>query len=300
VFDLALSTMWAIGRFQNLADFFDEAKTLGFSRFELNHAVDSTMLKGLVLEGKVPSVHEPCPADISTSVLKDRDWLVSATDEENRQHGVAAIQRSIDLAHRLGASAVVVHPGRVEVDAAYEETLVKLYRQGKVDQPEFAAARQRFVSARAALAGVHMQSVRRSMFELAEYADRMGIRLGLENRYHYLEIPLPDELDELLNLDLGETVGYWYDVGHAQVLQHQGFVSHQEWLDRFAARMIGVHFHDVVGINDHLAAGRGRVDWDRIARYLPKDILRTCEFQYSNSPQEVVAGVQWLVEKGCA
>jgi sugar phosphate isomerase/epimerase len=78
------------------------------------------------------------------------------------------------------------------------------------------------------------------------------------------------------------------------VLQHLGFGTHEEWLRRFAGRMIGVHLHDVVGLTDHRAVGLGQVDWDMVAGYLPAGVLRTCEFQPSNSPQEVVAGLKQL------
>ena len=297
-YDLALSTMWAVGRFQNLADFFHAGKKLGFTRFELNHAIDSAMLEGLSLDGLITSIHEPCPADLSAALLKERNWLVSALDEENRRQGVAAVRRSIDLAHRLGVKVVIVHPGRVDIDPTSESTLVKLYKAGRWDQPEYAQAKERLVTARAAQAEVNMRPVRRSLIELAEVAGQMGIRLGIENRFHYHEIPLPDELDDLLKLGWGEVVGYWHDVGHAQVLQHLGLGTHEEWLRRFAGRMIGIHLHDVVGLTDHLAAGLGQIDWDMVARYLPANVLRTAEFQSSNSPAQVAAGLKWLVDNG--
>jgi sugar phosphate isomerase/epimerase len=294
---IALSTMWAIGQFPSLADFFTMGKELGFARFELNHAVDSAMLAGLSPNGEITSIHEPCPADISTRELKRRNWLISALDEQDRQMGMLATQRSISLAHELGVRAVIVHPGQVDIAPALEATLIALYRAGQSDQPEYAQARERLVAARAAQAAANMRSVRRSLAELAEYATRRGVRLGLENRFHYHEIPLPDELNELLGLGLGETVGYWHDVGHAQVFEHLGFDRHEEWLRRFADRMIGVHLHDVVGVTDHLAAGRGQVDWGMVARYLPASALRTCEFQPFNTPREVAAGLQWLVDR---
>jgi sugar phosphate isomerase/epimerase len=303
VYDIALSTMWAIGRFQRLADFFDAGKELGFAQFELNHAISSAMLEGQSLNGTISGIHEPCPADLSLAVLKERNWLISAPDEENRRQGVAAVRRSIDLADKLGAGVVIVHPGRVDIDPALESTLVKLYQEGRSDQPEYTQVKERLVAARAAQARVNMRSVHRSLLGLAECAARMGVRLGLENRCHYNEIPLPDEFDELLDLGCGEVVGYWHDVGHAQVLEHLGFHTHEEWLRRFGGpqgRMIGVHLHDVEGLTDHLAAGLGQVDWDMVAKYLPASALRTCEFQSFNSPQEVVAGVEWLVEKECS
>ena len=83
------------------------------------------------------------------------------------------------------------------------------------------------------------------------------------------------------------------------LLQHLGFGSHEEWLRRFAERIIGVHLHDVVGLSDHMAAGLGQIDWNMVASYLPAGSLRTCEFQSFNSPEQVAAGLKWLIAKGC-
>jgi sugar phosphate isomerase/epimerase len=286
--------MWAIGQFKKLADFFQAGQALGFAHFELNHAIDSAMLDGLSLNGNITSVHEPCPADISVGTLKERNWLVSALDEEERRRGVAAIERSIDLARELGAGAVIVHPGRVDIDPRLEFRLVALYREGKAGSPEYAAARKQLLAARAAQARANMHSVRRSLLELADYAAARGVRLGLENRFHFFEIPQPDEVEELLDLGCGATVGYWHDVGHAVVLEHLGFGSHADWLRRFAGRMVGIHLHGVVGVDDHRAAGPDEVDWNLVARYLPAGALRTCEFQPSNTPQQVRAALDLL------
>ena len=297
MFDVALSTMWAVGRFPKLADFFDAGRGLGFARFELNHAINSAMLEGLSLDGMITSIHEPCPADPPMSVLKERNWLISAPEEENRRQGVAAIRRSIDLAHKLGVGVVIVHPGRVDISFDLEAALMSLYHAGRADQPEYAQAKERLVAARAVQAGTNMPSVRRSLVELAEYAARMGVRLGLENRFHYHEIPQPDEMEELLSLDPGGVVGYWHDVGHAQALEHLGFGTHEEWLRRFGGpggRIVGVHLHDVVGITDHQAVGKGQIDWEMVGKYLPAGVLRTCEFLASNSPEEVAAGAKLL------
>lgn len=286
--------MWAIGRFERLADFFQAGKELGFARFELNHGVDSAMLEGLSLDGCITSVHEPCPADLSARTLKARNWLVSAVDEEGRRQGVAAIRRSIDLAHELGVGAVIVHPGRVDMEPGLEDRLVALYREGKAGGPEYAAVRERLLADRLTRAEANMRSVRRSLLELAEYAVPRGVRLGLENRDHVFEIPLPDELDELLHLGCGDTIGYWHDIGHGQVLEDLGFGRHEEWFRRFGGQMVGIHLHDVLDLEDHRAAGRGTVDWSMVARHLPAGTLRTCEFRPSHSPEEVRAGLDLL------
>jgi sugar phosphate isomerase/epimerase len=288
--------MWGINKFATLAEFFEQGRALGFTRFELNHAVDSTMLKNLN-GARIVSIHEPCPADISVGELKKRDWLISATNENNRCEGVNAIKRSIDLAQQLGAPVVIVHPGKVDMDTTLDDQMRARFRAGKATTREFAQMRAQSIALRAERAARNQDAVRQSISELAEYAGERDIQLGLENRYHYFEIPLLGELEDLLNLGF-KNVGFWYDVGHAETLDQLGFIPHAEWLHRFSARIVGAHLHDVVGIDDHRVAGSGQVDWAMVARYVPADAYRTCEFQNFNSPDQVRAGVQWLVAQG--
>jgi sugar phosphate isomerase/epimerase len=301
VWNVALSTMWGIGQFDHLADFFVAGQQFGVQQFELNHKVTSAMLARLDLTRyRIGSVHEPCPADISAGILDDRNWLISAPDEEGRRQGVRAVQRSIDLARELGARAVVVHAGKVDVDSQLEKALRRLFEAGQAQTPPYNEARDRLVTARAAQAEANLEAVQRSLVELAEYAGRLGIRLGIENRYHYREIPLWDELGRLLEAVGDERVGFWYDVGHAHTLERLGFYTHEAWLRQYASRMIGVHLHDVIGLKDHQAPGSGEVDWKLVANYLPNDvIIRACEFRHYLTTEQVVAGLQFLADQGC-
>lgn len=300
MWDVALSTMWGIGRFQKLGDFFTAGEALGFTCFELNHQVNSAMLNGVNLNSyRITSIHEPCPADVSTATLRAQDWLISFPDEELRQQGVRAVQRSIGLAQELGAGLIVVHSGRVDVDPGLENELWDLYEAGHTQTPAYDDIKERLIAARAAQADANLDAVRRSLVELAEYAGRSGVLLGLENRYHYLDIPLLDEMGMLLELTDDGRIGFWYDVGHAQTLDSLGFDPHQEWLRRYAPYMLGVHLHDIKGLKDHLAAGLGEADWDMVVAYLPEDAVRVCEFRDDNTPAQVAAAMQFLADKGC-
>ena len=299
MWDIALSTMWSFGLFNHLKEFFSAAQTLGFRQFELNHQVNSQMLNGLDLNRfRINSVHEPCPSDISTDSLKARNWLVSALDEDCRRQGVRAARRSIDLARQIGAHMVVVHLGRVDADEQMERKLWDFFEAGQVETPPYQALKEDIIAARAAKADANLDAVRRSLVELAEYAGRADIQLGLENRYHYLEIPLPHEMDMLLELADDGRLGFWYDVGHAQVFDRLGFYSHETWLRRYAPRMFGAHLHDVQGLQDHLAAGLGEVNWEMVAAYLPDEVLRVCEVRGHNTPEQMMAAMQFLTHKG--
>ncbi|RPJ24395.1 MAG: HAD family hydrolase [Chloroflexi bacterium] len=300
VYDASLSTMWAIKTLPNLTDFFEFARRAGFARIELNHKITSAMLAGMALTRyQFSSVHEPCPADVSADELKKRDWLVSSTNEERRCEGVKSIQGSIDLAHQLGAAAIVIHAGHAHPDSSPEKKLRALIASGERESDEYRAIHGQMIQARAAVAQAGFESVKKSLVELLAYARKFGICLGIENRYHYMEYPSPDELETLLNLAGPDQIGFIYDVGHAQTMDRLGFYRHEEWLKRFAPRIIGTHLHDVIGTTDHYAPGLGQVDFAMVAAYLPENAFRTCEFQTFNTPEQVNAGLKLLVEHGC-
>ncbi len=299
-YDASFSTMWARHNFPHLSDFFEAAVRLGFARIELNHQVTSAMLEGVELSRKkISSIHEPCPANVSVEELKARDWLISSPNEERRQHGVQAIKRSIDLAAKLGVPVIVVHAGMVSTDSVLEQRLRNLFDSGRAASPEYCDVRAELVAIRRGLAPACLQSVRKSLRELLDYAGPVGIRLGLENRYHYYDIPGIDEMAELLSLADASQLGIVYDVGHAQNLDRLGFYAHEDWLRRYSSRIIEVHLHDVRGIHDHLAPGLGDVDFDMVARYLPAAAIRTVEVQPSNTFEQVKTGLQYLAAHAC-
>ena len=297
----SLSTMWTGNNFTSLADFFEFARRAGFGSVELNHKVTSPMLSEVDLARfKVSSIHEPCPADISTDALAKNDWLISSLDEEKRQEGVKAIMRSIDLARRWGIPAIVIHCGNIKaMDGGMERRLRKWIELGGQAAPEFGALQAQMIAARSELAPRTLDCVRKSLEELLTYAAPLGVSLGLENRAHYREIPDPDEMAALLDLAGPEQLGFVFDVGHAWHIACLGFHPFDEWLDRFSTRIIGSHLHDVIGLNDHFAAGLGEMRFSEIANRLPEGAFRTCEFLDSNTPQQVRSGLRFLYDQGC-
>ncbi len=300
LYDVAFSTMWANGKFPSLGDFFLAAPRLGFSTIELNHQVTAAMLAGVELTStRFCSVHEPCPAEFSSEFQNTHDWLISAQEEENRRKGVESIKPSINLAHDVQAQAVVVHAGNVPSDPALEDSLRAIYRNGQSGSREYREVLDRLVKSRAGAAGPCLEAVKKSLVELLEYAARFDVRLGLENRYHYVDIPGLDEMGVLLSLAGPDQLGFIYDVGHAQTLDRLGFYPHEDWLKRYASRMIGAHLHDVIGISDHHAPGLGEVDFDMVATYLPAGAFRTLEVDPDNTTDQVKAGLRFLVEHGC-
>ena len=107
-----------------------------------------------------------------------------------------------------------------------------------------------------------------------------------------------DEMAELLDEVSEHLAGYWHDVGHAEVQQQLGFSFHEEWLLRFRDRMVGIHLHDIRGISDHRAPGRGNMNWEMIAKYLPRGIVKVCEIGEWNDEEQMQGVIKFLQKKG--
>jgi HAD superfamily hydrolase (TIGR01549 family) len=299
-YDISFSTMWGMKKFTDLNDFLCAVPRFGMTGVEFNHQIRPAMLESMDLTHVcVSSVHEPCPAAISSEELRKKDILLSSPDEARRQQGVEAIKRSIELAHQLGAHTVVVHLGQIQADGTPEKELRDLITAGKTQAPKFLEIRDRMVQIRASLIGPYLDAVKKSLLELLDHASKFQVRLGLENRYHHLDIPSLDEMGELLALVGPDRLGFLYDVGHAHTLDRLGFYPHEEWLKRYASRIMGVHLHDALGGDDHKAPGLGEVDFRMVAAYLPKGAYRALEVQSFNTPEQIRTGLKILVDTGC-
>lgn len=292
-----LSTMWLQKRFDHLNDFFAAGRAMGFRQFEPGAVVTPSMLEGVVPgQQLIPSVHAPCP-NIRHVSGQSAAGLFASTDKAERTWAVSRVKATIDVAMHLGARAVVLHAGRVAVSRTMERRLRDLYPGDK--NPEYEHAKEQLITTRAGKQPANFAAARRSLEEVVPYAQVAGIKLGLETRYYYCEIPNLEEMHTLLaDFDL-ETVYYWHDTGHAQNLENLGFIPHEEWLRAFGPRTLGVHFHDIRGLKDHLIPGMGEIGFGMVASYLPEGAIRTCEFDYPFSEEEMTTGVEFLRKMGC-
>ena len=300
LYDAALSTMWGVGQPGPFNQTFIDGRKAGFARFELNHRVTTELIEQFDHnQFYIASVHEPCPTTMSYEDRKQMDISISNLAETIRVRAVDDIKRSIDTAVKLGARLVVIHPGAITCDRWRDDRLRALYRQGHRHTSEYQALLEDVIAHRETLVQPHFEQALISMQEIIRFSTGSGINLGLENRYRYYDIPLLDEMEQLLALCDANWYGFQYDVGHAHTLDVLGMVSHFEWLERFSSRMVGVHFHDVIGITDHQVPGQGDVDFTAISRYIPDSAQLTLEIGPKASLTDLVEGLQRLADHGC-
>ena len=297
--EVSLSTMWAKDRFSHMSGFAAKARELGFTHIEANTSISPRMLNEL-LKTTVPvsSIHSPCPAVLSSRGIPISSLSLSSLDESERIEAVSFTKKTIDLAADVSARAIVLHMGEVLVDLSLQDRLYKLHDGGYAQTKEYSQAKEELVYQRISQAPPYLDAARKSLQELREYSHQKGIMLGVETRFHPNEIPNMDEMAELLSEVSESLVGYWHDVGHAEVQQQLGFSLHEEWLSRFKDRMVGIHLHDIRGTSDHQAPGKGNMNWEMVAKYLPTGIVKVCEIGEWNDEEQMQGVIKFLQKKG--
>jgi sugar phosphate isomerase/epimerase len=300
---LALSTFWMSGRDWRLLDLFSTGMDLGFESYELSGIHQDTFYDEIQPgDYKFASLHDPSPATrgharLGSKELRRADVVCTSLDSERRRQATAITKNSIDVAARFGASAIVLHVGQTGASPAIEEKLKELFQQSRIAGPEANALRAQLAVERAYQHQEHMDALHRSLDELAAYAAARKVILGIENRPTN-EITNFAEMGEILSWYPADIVGYWHDTGHAQVQANIGMAPHIDWLRAYSSRIVGMHLHDAVGIDYHLAPGGGDVDWIALASLVPPNAIRILEVDRRVSGEAIRLGVQHLRTAG--
>ena len=133
-----------------------------------------------------------------------------------------------------------------------------------------------------------------SLERLNREAEKRGIFLGIENRYHIHEIPDLDEIGLILQRFKGGNIRYWHDVGHSKVQENMGLNRQRDLLEAYSEEMIGIHLHDVRGVDDHLAPGQGEVDYDEIKPFMNPSIIKILEVNSKVKRNELLEGIRFV------
>jgi len=300
---IALSTMWAQqDRFaQDMTPFAEIARAAGYTHIEVSHATDETGLRQLMAQRVLPlsSLHAPTPRSRTANGRWNLDLNLAALDETERAAALAATLVTIDRAAEAGVSSVVVHLGAVGAGGVRGDSALRgLYTRGLTSGPDVDAARREAIEERARRAPAALDAAAQSLAAIAGHARGRGVRVGIETRMWYHEIPLPDEAVALLAEYAPDEVGYWHDVGHAEILGRLGLVPVEDWFARLGERLIGCHLHDMQGIVDHRAPGLGDVRWDYIARGVAATPIRTLEINQHQPEAALASALDLLRAQG--
>lgn len=305
---VALSTCWCSHRHADGYEMLKEMAGLGFEWVELSHGIRITLVPGIlraVEEGivKVASCHNFCPLPTGVNRAAPNLYMPSSADAREREQWLRHSRRTLDFAHQVRASRVVMHLGAVEffwfsparklakyleahpdlvpeTDAAYGKVLAKCVARLRERMPLFWA------------------HTRRGLAELLPYAEQKGICLGLENREAFEELPVDADHPALLaELNKPAAARYWHDTGHAHIKEGMGLLRHREHLNQNAANLLGFHLHDVSADGrDHQAIGSGKIDFAMVSEFWRPEHALVIELAPRLTVEQVLASKQRVEE----
>lgn len=278
---LGISTVYYSREVKDGERLLEKILDLGFDGLELEYRLAPETLAAMlpVIRKKrirVFSVHNfmSNPGSVSPRAGGGHDkYLMSSLDPEERARAVERTMMTMDVAREAGAGVVILHLGRVEFPgrlARYK----RLLAAGERDTPETRRLLEDFLVTRKNNREPYFQAVLSCLDRLNREAERRGLLLGIENRYHVREIPDHLEVGMILSAFEGGSIRYWHDVGHALHLEYLGVGSQEEWLGSYAGSLAGIHLHDIRGTDDHLPPGTGEADFASILAHLPGEAVR--------------------------
>jgi len=138
-------------------------------------------------------------------------WLNSDCEEE-REKAKSIVRRQLDVAKILGCDTILVVPGTVNADFAAPGRVI-----------DYKTTYERSLAA---------------IKELAPYAEKLGVSIGLENVWNkFLNSPI--EMGDFIDKVGSDFVGSYFDVGN---VLFNGYPEH--WIRALGKKIKKVHFKD--------------------------------------------------------
>lgn len=283
-----------------------EMVDLGFDRIELSHGIRITLVPGIlraVEDGlvRVSSTHNFCPLPTGITQAAPNLFQPSAGDLREHELWLRHTKRSIDFATQVNASALVCHLGSVGFSWFNPARRLSAYadRHPGVSLREDPRYQALLAKAQARLRKrkePYWQRTQDTVSEVLDYAKERGVRLGIENRESFDELPLDDDLPGYLaSFPPEAAIGYWHDTGHADIKESMGVSTQRAQLERLADRAIGFHLHDVSPSGqDHQPIGSGKVDFKGVSSFWRPEHLLVVELSPRVTPDGVRSSLAYL------
>jgi len=275
---------------------------LGFDLIELGHGTRLSLVPGIQQmfdagEVRFSSLHNFCPLPVEVMVASPDCYKFSAVSSEERERAVKQTLQTIDFAARLNAPFVVLHLGEVNM-SPITDRLIELAKTGRFQSRKYVRLKIGAVQKRERIALRYLQRVKDCLRRVIEHAASKNVRIALEGRRGYEEIPTERELPGLLEeMDCAQ-VGYWHDFGHLQIKENLGFIDHGEWLRLIGPRAFGCHVQDCIWpAKDHEAPFTGAVNFEKLVPLLPTNCLFVWEMSPNKTADVIRRSVQTWKER---
>ena len=298
---IGLSTCWCSPRHTDGYAMLQEVASYGFAYVELSHGIRITLVPGILRaleEGvvQVCSTHNFCPLPTGVNQAAPNIFMPSVRDPRQQDQWLRHTRRSLDFAHQVKARALVTHLGTVEF--LWLNPVRKLRKFMAKHPDAVVPGDPRYQAVLAGAMGKlrkrmpsYWEQTQKSVNAILPYAAEKQVRLGLENREKFEELPVDGDFPEFLKgLSHPGSAGYWHDTGHANIKEHMGLINHRQQLADNADQLVGFHLHDVDAKNqDHQEVGTGRIDFKMVSEFWRPHHLLVIELSPRLKPEQMLA-----------
>lgn len=278
-----------------------EIRELGFEYAELSHGIRFSLVPGIIEavdagEIKISSLHNFCPLPLGVMQAAPNLYEFSANSSRDRELAFKYTQKTLDFAARVGAPAVVLHLGSIQMKD-YTGKLSKILESDGKDSKKFQKLRDEALKARETKKENPFEQMKEMLRQLRPEAEKRGLKLGCENRQALEELPLDGDFEVFFREFKSPSIAYWHDTGHAQIKEHMGVLQHAHFLEPLVPWLAGLHVHDVIfPAQDHAEPGKGAIDFTALKPFVKPEHIKVFEFSPKLSASAAKAGVTYVKE----
>ncbi len=289
----SFSTCWNSHRHTDGRAMLREIRDLGFEYAELSHGIRLSLVPGILDavaagEIKISTLHNFCPLPLGVEKASPNLYEFSSEKPRDRELALKHTFKTFEFAAHLKAPLVVLHLGSMELKD-YGGKLEDMLESGGKDSPKYQKLLAEAAAKREAKKKNAVANLYDSLKKIVPEAEKLGLKLGCENREAIQEIPLEPDFENFLRDFPSPAINYWHDCGHAQIKQNLGFIQHVEFLSKLAPRLAGFHIHDVqYPARDHCPPGSGDVDFAALKQFVKPEHIKVFEL----SPRVPVESAQ--------
>lgn len=297
---LAFSTCWNNSRHIDGEAMIGEIIDLGFSNIELSHGMTVAKIPGIRKAFAAgiftcSGIHNFFPSPVEVMIDAPDAYEYTSHRPFDRKRAMDMTLKSLELAAEFEARYLVLHLGSVPMNTAkFTKPLTKLVAAGEQRTPRYIKEKIAFIKKREKLAPLYYHRAIQALEELAPKAEEYGVKLAVESRSRFEDMPNEREMI-LLQEHFRDSpwIGYWHDFGHVQLKHNLGLLDHNERLAMIAPFIIGGHVHDVQWpARDHRTPFTGTVDYDSILPFFPAG----CPLVWELSPTREAAEIRTALE----
>jgi sugar phosphate isomerase/epimerase len=292
----SLTTRWNARRHETGETMLEEILSLGFDHVELGFDLTPNLVPGvrsMVAAGlvKVDSLHAYCPLP-PVPFPSPEPFTLSASDPSIRANAFHYLENTIRFAAEIGARVVVVHAGNVEMKM-FSPQLVELTAAGRQYDEDYEKIRMQLIVAREKAVTAQLPHLYAAVERLLPLLEETQRTLAFEILPTWEAIPTEVEMEKLLTHFNSPRLRCWLDMGHGQIRENIGLISHARWAKRLRPWLAGMHIHDVrPPATDHLMPPAGSTKFELFKEVAQDDILRVLEPSPAVAAEDIVAGLK--------